>query len=59
MDKQKFRLNLVDEYFERVNFPEELQEYYSTKNTLVTGGAGAIAVILQLHYLNLLGKRAE
>ena len=59
MDKQKFRLNLVDEYFERVNFPAELQEYYSTKNILVTGGAGAIGSNLIIALSKLVGEKGR
>ena len=56
IEKNNFRTNLVDNYFERASFPEDLKEYYKSKKILVTGGAGAIGSNLVISLSKLVGE---
>ncbi len=42
MDKNVYRVNLVTDYLAKLNLSDEIQSYFSGRNILVTGGAGAI-----------------
>ena len=55
MDKDKYRVNLVSNYLNKLNLTDEIQSYFSGRNILVTGGAGAIGSNLVIALSELVG----
>ncbi|MEZ8012913.1 MULTISPECIES: NAD-dependent epimerase/dehydratase family protein [Vibrio] len=53
------RLRIVEEYFDKVGFDSDLLEYYTDKNVLVTGGAGAIGSNLIIMLSKLVGPHGK
>ena len=56
MDKNVYRVNLVTDYLAKLNLSDEVQNYFSGRNVLVTGGAGAIGSNLVIALSKLLGS---
>ncbi|OEF70560.1 nucleotide sugar epimerase [Vibrio tasmaniensis] len=50
---------MVEEYFDKVGFDSDLLEYYTDKNVLVTGGAGAIGSNLIIMLSKLVGPHGK
>ena len=42
MNSYEFRLNVVNEYLDRLNLDENIRNYYSGRTILVTGGEGYV-----------------
>ena len=56
MDKDVYRVNLVTDYLAKLNLSDEVQNYFSGRNILVTGGAGAVGSNLVIALSKLLGS---
>jgi len=56
MNSYEFRLNVVNEYLDRLNLDENIRNYYSGRTILVTGGAGAIGSNLVIALSSLVGN---
>ena len=55
MNNIDFRVNLVNEYLEKLNLTQAIKEYFYGRNILVTGGAGAIGSNLVTALSSLVG----
>ena len=55
MGKSEYRVNLVNSYLAKLNLADEIQSYFSGRNILVTGGAGAIGSNLVIALSELVG----
>ena len=55
MNKNEYRVNLVSSYLTKLNLADEIQNYFSGSNILVTGGAGAIGSNLVIALSELVG----
>ena len=55
MNNLEYRVNLVDEYLNKLNLPNEIKGYFHNRNILVTGGAGAIGSNLVIALSKLVG----
>ena len=56
MDKDVYRVNLVTDYLAKLNLSDEVQSYFSGRNVLVTGGAGAVGSNLVIALSKLVGS---
>ena len=56
MDKDVYRVNLVTDYLAKLNLSDEVQNYFSGRNILVTGGAGAVGSNLVIALSKLVGS---
>ena len=56
MDKDVYRVNLVTDYLAKLNLSDEVQGYFSGRNVLVTGGAGAVGSNLVIALSKLVGS---
>ena len=56
MDKDVYRVNLVTDYLAKLNLSDEIQNYFSGRNVLVTGGAGAVGSNLVIALSKLVGS---
>jgi len=57
LKKGKYRTNLVNNYIAKLNLADEIQHYFSGRNILITGGAGAIGSNLMIALSELVGDR--
>ena len=55
MNHYDYRVNLVNDYLEKLDLSTEMKKYYSGRNILVTGGAGAIGSNLVTTLSKLVG----
>jgi len=55
MKNHEYRINLVLDYLKELDLSQDINEYYSGRNILVTGGAGAIGSNLVTALSNLVG----
>ena len=55
MDTGEYRINLVNKYIAKLNLADEIQHYFSGRNILITGGAGAIGSNLMIALSELVG----
>ena len=56
IDKDVYRVNLVTDYLAKLNLSDEVQSYFSGRNVLVTGGAGAVGSNLVIALSKLVGS---
>jgi UDP-glucose 4-epimerase len=56
MDKDVYRVNLVTDYLAKLNLSDKIQNYFSGRNVLVTGGAGAVGSNLVIALSKLVGS---
>ena len=56
MYKDVYRVNLVTDYLVKLNLSDEVQSYFSGRNVLVTGGAGAVGSNLVIALSKLVGS---
>ena len=56
MDKSEYRVNLVNDYLNKLSLTDEIKEYFHSRNILVTGGAGAIGSNLVIALSELVGN---
>jgi len=56
MTETNFRVNLVNDYLDRVALSDEIKGYFKGRTILVTGGAGAIGSNLSIAMSNLVGE---
>lgn len=59
MRKYEKRINLADEYMNRMNLAREISDYYAGRTILVTGGAGAIGSNLIIALSSLVGNKGK
>jgi len=56
MLNDNYRVELVDHYLSKLSLEDEIQSYFSGRNILVTGGAGAIGSNLVIALSQLVGE---
>jgi len=56
MANDKYRVDLVSHYLTKLSLEDEIQSYFSGRNILVTGGAGAIGSNLVIALSQLVGS---
>ena len=56
MNNIEYRINLVNEYLDKLNLSNSIKEYYRGRTILVTGGAGAIGSNLVIALSELVGN---
>ena len=56
MKKKHKRIELVNNYLDKLNLSQDIQEYFLGRNILVTGGAGAIGSNLCIVLSKLVGE---
>jgi len=56
MLKKHKRIELVNNYLDKLNLSQDIQEYFLGRNILVTGGAGAIGSNLCIVLSKLVGE---
>ena len=59
MTNNNFRINLVNEYLNRLNLDDSIKKYYNGRNILVTGGVGAIGSNLTIALSSLVGEKGK
>ncbi len=56
MAEKDFRVNLVDDYINRLALSSDIKDYFKGRTILITGGAGAIGSNLSIAMSNLVGE---
>lgn len=59
MQKFETRVELVDDYLQKINLSHEIQDYYKGRTILVTGGAGGIGSNLIIALSHLVGDNGR